>query len=65
MGKIFSRLDTWSFYILTSHPRFESLFGRVASKRRKLYHGNIKVNFFQYYGPRPPRARRETGDSSE
>jgi len=55
MGKIFKILDTWSFYILTAHENFESLFGKKASKRRKLYHGNIKVHYYQYYGPRPPR----------
>lgn len=58
MGKTFSKLDTWSFYILTSNPDFERLFGRPATKRRKLYNGNIKVNYYQYFGPRPPRRNR-------
>lgn len=53
MGKIFSKLDTWSHYILTSHPEFEKLFGKPASKKRKLYNGNIKVDYYQYFGPRP------------
>ena len=55
MGRVFKDLDTWSFYILTAHENFESLFGKKASRRRKLYHGNIKVHYYQYYGPRPPR----------
>ncbi len=55
MGKIFKNLETWSFYILSAHENFESLFGKKASKRRKLYHGNIKVHYYQYYGPRPTR----------
>lgn len=55
MGQVFKLLDTWSYYILTSHPKFEQLFGKQASKKRKLYNGNIKVDYFQYYGPRPPR----------
>lgn len=55
MGRLFSMLDTWSFYILTAHENFESLVGKKASKRRKLYHGNIKVHYYQYYGPRPPK----------
>ncbi len=58
MGKIFKKLDTWSFYILTAHESFEILFGKKASKRRKLYHGNIKVHYYQYYGPRPPRRKK-------
>jgi len=57
MGKLFNTLDTWSFYILTAHDQFESLFNKKASKRRKLYHGNIKVHYYQYYGPRPPRRK--------
>ncbi len=55
MGKVFKMLDTWSFYILTAHEKFESVFGKKASKRRKLYHGNIKVQYYQYFGPRPPK----------
>lgn len=55
MGRIFKKLDTWSFYILTANEAFESLFGKKASKKRKLYHGNIKVHYYQYFGPRPPR----------
>ena len=55
MGSTFAKLDTWSYYIITAHPEFEKLFGRSASKKRKLYNGDIKVDFFQYFGPRPPR----------
>lgn len=53
MGPVFSKLDTWSYYVLTSHPQFERLFGRSASKKRKLYNGRIQCNLYQYYGPRP------------
>ena len=55
MGRIFNKLDTWSFYIITAHENFESFFGKKATKRRKLYHGNIKVQYYQYFGPPPPR----------
>jgi len=55
MGKVFGNLDTWSHYILTSHPEFEKLFGRKATKKRKLYNGNIKVDYYQYFGPKPPK----------
>ena len=54
MGQIFPKLDTWSFYILTAGEDFEILFGRNASKKRKLYSGNIKVDYYQYFGPQPP-----------
>lgn len=55
MGEKLLPLKTWSFYILTSHKDFEILFGKKASKRRKLYNGGIECQFYQYYGPWPPR----------
>ena len=55
MGNKLLPLDTWSFYILTAYEDFEELFGKEASKRRKLYNGGIKVDYYQYYGPWPPR----------
>jgi len=55
MGRVFTSLDTWSYYIITSHENFEKLFGKDASKRRKLYNGMIKTMYYQYFGPRPPR----------
>lgn len=55
MGQVFAGLDTWSIYILTSHPEFESLFGKPATKKRKLFNGFIRTDFYQYWGKRPPR----------
>lgn len=55
LGKKFKKLDTWSIYILTANENFEKLYGRKASRRRKLYNGRIKVDYYQYYGPRPPK----------
>jgi len=59
MGSVFKRLDTWSYYILSAHPEFERLFGSKSDKKRKLYNGRIQCNYYQYFGPRPPR--REVG----
>jgi len=55
MRRVFGALATWSFYVLTSHLQFEQIFGRLADKKRKLYNGRIQCNFYQYFGPRPPR----------
>ncbi len=55
MGKVFSKFDTWSYYILASHPNFERVFGKKANKKRKLYNGKILCNYFQFFGPPPPR----------
>lgn len=53
MGEVFTRLDTWSFFILSAHPEFQKHFGRTADKNRKLYNGRIKCYLYQYMGPLP------------
>ncbi|HHT64467.1 MAG: THUMP domain-containing class I SAM-dependent RNA methyltransferase [Caldicoprobacterales bacterium] len=63
MGEVCKKLDTWSFYVLTPHKSFESLFGRKADRKRKLYNGRIQVDYYQFYGPRPPR--RTAGNTEE
>ena len=55
MGKAFKKLDKWSYYILTSNENFEKLFGRRASKKRKIYNGMIKCNIYQYFDEKPPK----------
>ncbi len=46
---------TWSLYALTSVDTFERDFGKKANKKRKLFNGNLKVDFYQYFGPKPPK----------
>ncbi|RFU68448.1 class I SAM-dependent RNA methyltransferase [Peribacillus saganii] len=55
MGKTFEKLDTWSVYIITSHPDFEKFYGKQATKKRKLFNGFIRTDYHQFFGPRPPR----------
>jgi putative N6-adenine-specific DNA methylase len=55
IGKTFKAFDTWSFYIITSHPEFEKIFGRRADKKRKLYNGRLLCNYYQFFGPPPPK----------
>ena len=45
----------WSVYVLTSDEFFEAAFGRPANAKRKLFNGNIKTDYYQYYGERPGR----------
>jgi putative N6-adenine-specific DNA methylase len=48
--------DTWSYFVITSNPNFEKLFrGKPADKRRKLFNGRLQVNYYQYFGPLPPK----------
>ena len=51
IGKAFARLSPWQIYILTSHQKFEALYGRRADKIRKLYNGMIPCNLYQYFKP--------------
>ncbi|WP_026573230.1 THUMP domain-containing class I SAM-dependent RNA methyltransferase [Bacillus sp. UNC438CL73TsuS30] len=55
MGLAFSKLDTWSIYIMTSNENFEQLYGKPATKKRKLFNGFIRTDLYQYWGKRPPR----------
>ena len=52
MGEVFSGLDLWTFFILSAHPQFQTLFGKRAVKNRKLYNGGIKCYLYEYPGPR-------------
>ena len=49
MGKVFRRLDRWSHYIITSNEKFEVYYGKRADKKRKLYNGMIKCDYYQYF----------------
>ncbi len=55
MGKVFRKFDTWSYYIITSNLEFEKYFGKRADKKRKLYNGKLLCNYYQYFGPPPPK----------
>ncbi|MCP8968800.1 THUMP domain-containing class I SAM-dependent RNA methyltransferase [Ectobacillus ponti] len=56
MGQVFRPLDTWSVYVMTSYPQFEACYGKEASKKRKLFNGFIRTDYYQYFGKRPPRS---------
>lgn len=55
LGEQFSKLDSWSAYVITSYEDTERYFGRNADKKRKLYNGMIKTQFYQFLGPKPPK----------
>ncbi len=61
MRQTFASLDTWSLYVLTADSLFEKRFGRQATRRRKLFNGQIACTYYQFVGPRPPR-QSETAD---
>ncbi|GFZ27016.1 THUMP domain-containing class I SAM-dependent RNA methyltransferase [Lactobacillus corticis] len=49
MGESLRPLNTFSQYYLTSAPFFEECFGQKATKKRKLFNGNLRVDFYQYW----------------
>lgn len=50
MGEVFSKLQDWSYFIITAHEGFEKHFGRKSDKNRKLYNGRLKCYYYQYLG---------------
>ncbi len=58
MGQVFSKLDSWSYFIMTSYEDFERSFGKKSDKNRKLYNGKIKTHLYQYLGELPAKTPR-------
>ena len=48
LGRHLKYADGWSKFIITSEPEFEHYFGRRATKKRKLYNGMIKCDYYMY-----------------
>ena len=55
MRPILNALDSWSQFILTTEPNLESMLGRKATRRRKLYNARLACTYYQFLGPRPPK----------
>ena len=47
-GKHVRFADGWKKFIITSEPEFELYFGRRADKKRKLYNGMIKCDYYMF-----------------
>ena len=53
LPELFRRLPTWSHYVLSDFRKLESLLGRKADRRRKLYSGGQSMTYYQFHGPKP------------
>lgn len=60
LGTMMIHLPTWSFFALSPSKQFEHYYGRKADKRRKLFNGRIECQYYQYFGPLPPRGQRSS-----
>ena len=49
MGGTLLKYDSFSQYYLVGDPKFEEFFGKKATKKRKLFNGNLRVDFYQYW----------------
>lgn len=55
LGIIMKSYPTWSVYMLSSMKNFEELYGRQATKKRKLFNGFIETNYYQFWGQKSKR----------
>lgn len=49
MGKVFVQKPGVTYNVISPDEKFEKIFGRGASKRRKLYNGMLKCQLFMYF----------------
>lgn len=50
LGNIMKSHPSWSVYVLTALESFEKHYGANATKKRKLFNGFIKTDYYQYFG---------------
>lgn len=60
MPSVFEKLETWSFFVLTSFHGFDRMLRRRTTRRRKLFNGKIECTYYQMLGPKPPRMQRDS-----
>ena len=56
IGERYRALDSWSMYLITGYENAEQDIGRKADKNRKIYNGMMKTYYYQFLGPKPPKA---------
>ncbi|WP_153732973.1 THUMP domain-containing class I SAM-dependent RNA methyltransferase [Sporosarcina obsidiansis] len=52
LGTIMKNYPSWSVYILSSLENYEEMYGQRATKKRKLFNGFIRTDYYQYWGQR-------------
>ncbi|MCD7708275.1 MAG: class I SAM-dependent RNA methyltransferase [Clostridiales bacterium] len=59
IGEVYASLDSWSLCMISAYGDAEKYIGRKADKKRKVYNGMIRTDFYQFMGPKPPKRGRE------
>lgn len=55
LGNVMKNYPTWSVYMLSSMENFEELYGKKATKKRKLFNGFIRTDLYQFWGQKSKR----------
>ncbi|MGM8211582.1 THUMP domain-containing class I SAM-dependent RNA methyltransferase [Virgibacillus sp. W0430] len=50
LGKLIKENPTWSIYIMTAFENIEGYIGKKATKKRKLFNGFVRTDYYQYFG---------------
>lgn len=58
LGERYRALDSWSMYLITAYENAEQDIGCKADKNRKIYNGMMKTYYYQFLGPKPPKAKK-------
>ena len=54
-GDKMKNYPTWSVYMLSSMENFEEAYGKKATKKRKLFNGFIRTDYYQFWGQKSKR----------
>ncbi|WP_217585470.1 THUMP domain-containing class I SAM-dependent RNA methyltransferase [Lentibacillus saliphilus] len=49
-GHVMQQHPSWSVYVLTAFDEFEARYGQKPTKKRKLFNGFIRTDYYQYFG---------------
>lgn len=52
LGTIMKQHPSWSVYMISPLENFEKLYGKKATKKRKLFNGFIRTDYYQFWGKR-------------
>ena len=51
-------------YMITSYEDAPAMVGREPARNRKIYNGMLKTYFYEFPGPKPPKARTAGEDGA-
>ncbi len=49
LGELYREASGWQCCAISAFPEFERWFGKRADKKRKLYNGNMKCDYYMYF----------------